>query len=122
MTNGNQELASRLEHVIWLGGMSAVGKTTGARTVARHYDLRLYSIDSYTYVHTRRTDPARHPALASYSILSPDQLWVEPEPEAIVERFVAASHERLELVIEDLLALPADAPILVEGPHLLPSL
>ena len=122
MTNENQELASQLGHVLWLGGMSGVGKTTGARAVAHHYDLRLYSIDSYTYLHAQRTNPARQPALASYSILSLDELWVDPEPEAIVQRFVAATQERLELVIQDLLALPADAPILVEGPHLLPSL
>jgi 2-phosphoglycerate kinase len=122
MTKGIHEMASRLEHVLWLGGMSGVGKTTGARTVARRYVLRFYSIDSHTYLHAERTNPDRHPALASYSTLSLDQLWVDPPPEAIVERFVASAPERLELVIEDLLELPADAPILVEGPHLLPSL
>jgi hypothetical protein len=64
----------------------------------------------------------RHPALASYTALTLDELWVRPEPEAIAGRFVASSAERLELVLEDLLALPDEAPILAEGPQLFPDL
>jgi hypothetical protein len=115
------DLRKRLVHVLWLGGMSGVGKTTGARKVARRYDLRLYSLDAHNYAHAERTDPERHPALASFSTLSPDELWVQPEPESIAERFVASSRERLELVIEDLLGLPDDAPVIADGPQLLPA-
>jgi len=37
--------------VLWVGGMSGVGKTTAARRVARRLDLWLYSIDARTYAH-----------------------------------------------------------------------
>jgi 2-phosphoglycerate kinase len=117
-----KSLPEQLTNILWVGGMSGIGKTTGARAVARRYDLRLYSLDARTYVHAARTDLERHPVLASYSILSRDELWVEPEPEEIAERFIASSRERLELVVEDLLALSKDVPILVDGPQLFPSL
>jgi hypothetical protein len=113
--------APHLQHVLWLGGMSGVGKTTAARAIAREYDVALYSLDAHAYDHAARADSDRHPALMSFSTLSPDELWVTPSPEAIAERFWQASREQFELVVEDLLALPADAPIIADGPQLVPE-
>jgi 2-phosphoglycerate kinase len=111
------------EQVLWLGGMSGVGKTTNGRAVARKYDLRFYSLDSYTYDHHRnRVRPEEHPALTSFDTLSVEELWVETTGREIADRFEAACRERFEFVLDDLLALPRDAPILVEGPQLLPDL
>src|SRR5439155_12238382 len=52
--------------LLWLGGMSGVGKTTAARAVARRYDLWLYSLDARTYAHAERL-PA--------DVRSPESLW-----------------------------------------------
>jgi 2-phosphoglycerate kinase len=115
--------SSDLEHVLWLGGMSGVGKTTNGRAVARKYDLRFYSLDSYTLDHHRnRVRPDEHPALHSFDTLSVEELWVETNGREIADRFEAASGERFAFVLDDLRALPRDAPILVEGPQLLPDL
>lgn len=115
--------SSDLEHVLWLGGMSGVGKTTNGRAVARKYDLRFYSLDSYTLDHHRnRVRPDEHPALHSFDTLSVEELWVETTGREIADRFEAASRERFAFVLDDLVALPRDAPILVEGPQLLPDL
>jgi hypothetical protein len=112
-----------LGHVLWLGGMSGVGKTTNGRAVARKFDLRFYSLDSYTLDHHRnRVRPDEHPALASFDRLSVEELWVQTTGEQIADRFEAASRERFPFVVDDLLALPSDAPILAEGPQLLPDL
>ena len=114
---------SDLEHVLWLGGMSGVGKTTSGRAVARKYDLRFYSLDSYTLDHHRnRVDPAEHPALHSFDTLTVEELWVETNGREIADRFELASRERFAFVLDDLRALPRDAPVLVEGPQLLPDL
>ena len=115
--------SSDLEQVLWLGGMSGVGKTTNGRAVARKYDLRFYSLDSYTLDHHRnRVNRDEHPALHSFDTLSVENLWVETTGREIADRFEAASRERFPFVLDDLLALPRDAPILVEGPQLLPDL
>jgi len=116
-------MSAGLGHVLWLGGMSGVGKTTNGRAVARGFDLRFYSLDSYTLDHHRnRVRPREHPALASFDRLSVEELWVETTGEEIADRFEAAARERFPWVVDDLLALPDDARILVEGPQLLPDL
>jgi hypothetical protein len=102
-----------LSHVFWLGGMSGVGKTTAARRIARRYDLRLYSLDSYTYAHDEYLPSEQ---------LTLDERWVDPSPEELADRFEAYARTRFPLVLADLEALPADAPLLAEGPHLLPEL
>lgn len=115
--------ASDFEHVLWLGGMSGVGKTTNGRAVARKFDLRFYSLDSYTLDHHHnRVRPAEHPALTAFDTLSVEEKWVQTTGGEIADRFEAASRERFPFVLDDLLALPRDAPILVEGPQLLPDL
>jgi hypothetical protein len=93
--------------------MSGVGKTTAARTLARRYDVRLYSLDSRTYEHAARMPP---------ETLTLDELWVESTPEELADRFEDHARRRFELVLADLEALPADVPVLAEGPQLLPEL
>lgn len=113
----------RFDHVLWLGGMSGVGKTTSGRAVARKFDLRFYSLDSYTLDHHQnRLKPHEHPALTWFTTGSVEERWVHITGREIADRFEAASRERFAIVLDDLLALPSDAPILVEGPQLLPDL
>ena len=97
---------------LWLGGMSGVGKTTAARTVARRHDLWLYSLDARTYAHAERLPPDER---------TPDELWVDRTPEEMADHFEADARERWPLVVEDLAAIPDDgAPVLVDGPQLPP--
>ena len=56
--------------VLWLGGMSGVGKRRAARDVARRHDLWLYSIDARTYAHAEAMDS---PSLR----MTLDELWLE---------------------------------------------
>ncbi len=99
--------------VLWLGGMSGVGKTTTARSLARRFDLRLYSLDTRTYEHA-----AQMPA----ETRSFDELWVDSTPEELADRFEEDARRRFPLVLADLDALPHDVPVLVEGPQVLPEL
>src|ERR1051325_3106091 len=94
--------------VLWLGGMSGVGKSTAARTVARRYDLWLYSIDARTYAHAEAMDVH---ALR----MTPDELWVDRSPEQMADDFVAEARDRFALILADLAAIPDDgAPVLAE--------
>jgi len=103
----------RLARVFWLGGMSGVGKTTAARALARRHDLRLYSFDAHNFAH------APHLPKETRTL---DEIWVDMSPEELADWFEDRSRERFPLVLADLLALEDDAPVIVDGPQLLPEL
>ena len=96
--------------------MSGVGKTTAARAFARRHDLHLYSLDSRTYAHAE--------LMSSRALLmTADELWIERSPRQMADDFEAEARERFPFVLAELAAFPADgAPVLVEGPQLLPEL
>lgn len=101
------------ETVLWLGGMSGVGKTTAAREFAHRHDLRLYSFDAYTYEHASRL-PEDTRTL--------DEIWVDTTPEALADWFEEHARRRFPLALDDIRADYDEAPVLVEGPQLLPEL
>ena len=103
----------RLNHVLWVGGVSGVGKTTAARQIARAYDVRLYSLDSHTYAHE---------AQLPLDTKTLDERWVESSPDALADWFEEHARQRFPLVVNDLLRLPDDAPVIADGPQLLPEL
>jgi hypothetical protein len=93
--------------------MSGVGKTTAARALARRHDLRLYSFDAHNYAHAPRL-PKETRTL--------DEIWVDMSPSELADWFEERSRERFPLVLADLLALDDEAPVIVDGPQLLPEL
>jgi hypothetical protein len=96
--------------------MSGVGKSTAARTVARRHDLWLYAVDARTFAHAEAMDdPRRHK--------TPDEMWVQTTPEQLADDFEAHARARFALVLSELAQIADDgAPVLVEGPQLLPEL
>ena len=125
----DEELKRALAHVLWIGGPPDSGKTTVAHLLADKYGLQVYHFDRREMDHIRRADPARHPALhalgASLRELD-EREWVEAHwmrrPVAEQARGAIASWtERVGLAVEDLLALPADRPIVAEGPGFFPE-
>jgi len=96
--------------------MSGIGKTTAARRVARRHDLWLYSVDARTYAHA---EAMRVPALT----MTVDELWLERSPEQMVDDFLDEARARFSLIRAEIAAIPEDgAPVLAEGPQLLPGL
>lgn len=94
--------------------MSGVGKTTAARAFAAEHDLWLYCLDARSYEHA-----AKLPA----DDLTLDERWVDTTPDALADWFEEYSRQRFPLVLADLAEIPDDgAPVLVEGPQLLPEL
>ena len=51
-----------------------------------------------------------------------DERWVSRSPQVMYETFHAFHGECFDLVVEDVLGLPDDQPILVQGFSLLPHL
>jgi hypothetical protein len=76
--------------VLWLGGMSGVGKTTAARAFASEHDLWLYCFDARSYEHA-----AKMPS----DDLTLDERWVDTTPEELANWFEEYSRQRFPLVL-----------------------
>ena len=121
-TNEFRELQERLRHVYWIGGTSGAGTSTTATRLAAEHGWRLYATDEVMSDHARRTTAAEAPYLHQFMAMDMDQRWVHPSPETLLATFHWFRGEGFDLIVEDLLTLPADRGVIVEGFRLLPSL
>ena len=112
----------RLRHIRWIGGGSGAGKSTIADLLAKEYRLRLYHCDDTQPTHTARSNAADHPMLHAFLAMTMDERWVKRTPEEMFRTFHGFHGEGFGLILEDLLDLPTDVPLLVEGYKLLPRL
>jgi len=115
-------LAERLQHVRWIGGGSGAGKSTVATRLAGQHDLLLHRTDDSIEDHLRRCPPAQCPQLHAFAAQSLDERWVTRSPQEMLATFPWFQGEGFSLLLEDLLALPRDRGVLVEGFRLLPQL
>jgi hypothetical protein len=119
---GPDQLPARLRHVRWIGGGSGAGKSTIARRLAAEYGLHLYSCDDMMSAHVGRSNPSDHPLLHAFLGMDMDERWVRRPPSIMLETFHGFQGEGFDLILEDLLALPENPPILAEGFRLVPRL
>ena len=123
------DLKRALAHVLWIGGPPDAGKTTVAQLLAEKYGLQVYHFDRREPDHLRRADPARHPALHALATdlwelgerAWQESYWVRRPVAEQARGAIASWSERVGLAVEDLLALPADRPIVAEGPGFFPE-
>ncbi|KOV92041.1 hypothetical protein ADL02_12340 [Streptomyces sp. NRRL WC-3723] len=116
------ELPARLRNVFWIGGGSGAGKSTIARRLADRYGWRLYATDDVMPDHARRTTPEEAPHLHKFIAMDMDERWVSRTPEVMLETFHWFQGEGFGLIVEDLLRLPQEPYVIVEGFRLLPHL
>lgn len=117
-----EAIADRLRHVYWLGGGSGAGKSTVARQLAVSRGMRIYSTDEAMADHSNRCEPEDCPRLTAFKAMDMDERWLNRTPETMLETFHWFHGEAFELIVEDLLSLPADQGVIVEGFRLLPKL
>jgi hypothetical protein len=122
LNSQSNELARRLERVYWIGGGSGAGKSTVARKLAAAYGLAHYSTDDAMGAHAGRCDREACPELTKFKAMSMDERWVNRSPQVMLETFHWFRGEAFDLIVEDLLALPSDQRVIVEGHRLLPRL
>ncbi len=115
-------LRAQLRHVRWIGGGSGAGKSTIARQLAVEHGFRLYSCDAMMAEHGGRSNPADDPLLHDFLAMDMDERWVNRPPSVMLKTFHGFQGEGFDLILEDLLALPDEPPILAEGFKLLPRL
>jgi hypothetical protein len=115
-------LRAQLRHVYWLGGGSGAGKSTIARRLAARHGLRLYATDEVMAAHARRSTPEDAPLLHTFLAMDMDERWLNRPPKLMLETFHWFRGEGFHLIIEDLLGLPREIGVIVEGFRLLPRL
>ncbi|GGX28493.1 hypothetical protein [Streptomyces lomondensis] len=118
----HDEVSAGLRHVYWIGGGSGAGKSTVARRLAARHGWRLYATDDAMADHARRTTAGEAPALHAFMAMDMDERWVNRSPETMLETFHWFRGEAFHLIVEDLLRMPRDTCVLVEGFRLLPRL
>ncbi|HYY43043.1 MAG TPA: hypothetical protein VE775_09950 [Pyrinomonadaceae bacterium] len=121
-TADSAALQAQLRHVYWLGGGSGAGKSTIARRVAARHGLRVYATDDVMAEHARRSASADCPLLHSFMGMDMDERWVNRSATTMLETFHWFQGESFHLIIEDLLCLPREQGVIVEGFRLLPRL
>lgn len=115
------DLKTRLAHMLWIGGATDAGKTTVAQNLADQYGLPLYRYDVATKPHFETL--AQTKALyRTFLSGSNEDNWVKPTPEALLVWLRQVFIDQWPFVLEDLLALPSDKPVLAEGFGFLPAL
>jgi hypothetical protein len=72
--------------------------------------------------HASRSTPEDSPFLAEFKAMDMDERWVNRSPETMLETFHWYQGEGFGLIVEDLLRLPPEPCVIVEGFRLLPRL
>jgi len=121
-TAGAAALRARFRHVYWIGGGSGAGKSVIARRMAARHGLRLYATDDVMPDHASRCAPGDCPSLSEFAAMDMDERWVNRSPETMLETFHWFRGEGFGLIVEDLLRLPGEPGVIVEGFRLLPRL
>jgi 2-phosphoglycerate kinase len=121
-TAGSTMLREQLQHVFWIGGGSGAGKSTIAQRLAAEHGLRVYATDDVMPDHARRSTNENSPLLHGFMAMDMDERWVNRPPKAMLETFHWFQGEGFNLIIEDLLHLPSEPGVIVEGFRLLPRL
>lgn len=113
---------NKLQHVYWIGGGSAAGKSTIAQRIAVQNSLTVYATDDVMAAHARRSSREDSPLLHAFMDMDFDERWVKRTPQTMLETFHWFQGEGFNLIVEDLLQLPRDRGVIVEGFRLLPHL
>jgi hypothetical protein len=88
--------------------------------MAARHGLRLCATDDLMSDHASRSTPGDSPFLSEFKAMDMDERWVNRAPETMLETFHWFRGEGFGLIVEDLLHLPREPGVIVEGFRLLP--
>lgn len=84
--------------------------------------MHLYATDDVMAEHSRRSKPEGCPLLHEFIAMDMDERWVNRSPATMLESFHWFRGEGFQMIVEDLLCIPTDVRVIVEGFRLLPRL
>jgi 2-phosphoglycerate kinase len=122
LTADTQALQEQLQHVYWIGGGSGAGKSTIAARLAAECGFQLYATDDAMADHAKRSTSEDSPLLHEFMAMDMDERWVNRSAKEMLETFPWFQGECFNMIIEDILRLPKEPAVIVEGFRLLPRL
>ena len=117
-----ETLQEKLRNVYWIGGGTAAGKSTVSRRIAADQHLQVYSTDDVMQDHAMRSTSDNCTFLHEFMAMDMDQRWVNRSPKHMLETFHWFRGEGFSMIIEDILRLPREPGVIVDGFRLLPHL
>jgi hypothetical protein len=111
---------AELAHVRWIAGGTGAGKSTVARILAERHGLTVYDGDRAEAGYAARCTPERHPYMCALLRTPVEERYAGRAPEEVFRAMPSLHGETFGFVAEDLLALPADRPVLVDDFRPLP--
>lgn len=114
--------SEQLRHVYWIGGGSGAGKSTIARRIAARHGLHHLATDDAMSDHASRSTREDSPLLTEFVAMNMDERWLNRSPQTMFETFHWFRGEGFDRIVEDLLRLPTEPGVIVEGFRLLPGL
>jgi hypothetical protein len=117
-----QAASDDLRHVYWIGGGSGAGKSQVAHRLGIEFGFRVYATDDAMQDHVARMPSEKCPALTAFLAMDMDERWLTRSPREMLDTFHWFRGEGFHLIVQDLLDLPTEPPVIVEGFRLLPHL
>ncbi|MGC4836840.1 hypothetical protein ACLQ3D_20290 [Micromonospora vinacea] len=118
--NHRVDHARCLSHVRWLAGGTGSGKSTLARALAERYDVLIYDGDRAERDYVSRCTAHEQPYLWALLQAPLAQNWSGRSAQEIFESMPSLHGETFGFVVDDLLALPTERPVLVDDFRTLP--
>lgn len=112
---------AELAQVLWIGGATDSGKSTTAQKFAKRHQFDVYYYDKTSSRHFDQLVP-HHAVARDFIEASLDERWIYPSQQEMLDFLLNFFPLRFELVLADILAMPKDKGIVVEGFGLLPEL
>ncbi|MET8864374.1 hypothetical protein ABZW11_15655 [Nonomuraea sp. NPDC004580] len=112
--------ADELAHVRWIAGGTGAGKSTVTRILAERYELPVYDGDRAEARYVGRCTPERQPYMCALVRMPKEERFAGRAPEEVFRAMPSLHGETFGFVVEELLALPADRPVLVDDFRPLP--
>lgn len=114
-------MAQSPANVCWIGGSPCSGKSSIAAMLSAQFHLNYYKCDDHADAHGKRANADQHPVLSQLLRMTWEDIWMRPVAEQITTE-LAYYREEFGMIVDDLVALPSDRPILAEGAALLPEM
>ncbi len=109
-----------LENVFWLGGSPCAGKSSIADILAHRLNFDLYRVDEKFDIHLESLDRKNHANLSNWRDSDWNQRWMQPA-QNLLQNIMGCYREHFSFILNDILLMPREKPLLVEGAALLPQ-